>query len=209
MKTRDLGVTDYAATYAAMQQFTKNRMATTLDEIWLTEHKAVYTHGLNRRDVKQPARADIPFVMTDRGGKTTYHGLGQIIMYPLLNLQRRNINVRQWVTMLEHSMLSVLAAEKVKAYALPDAPGVYVDIKNERHKIGALGLRLKNGCCYHGLSLNVHMDLAPFSAIDPCGYSGLKVTHCADLGINTSQDQIALNLLAALTQRLNEYESNQ
>ena len=203
-----MGATDYAATYAAMQQFTKNRNAATLDEIWLTEHRSVYTHGLNRRDLKHPLRDDIPFVMTDRGGKTTYHGLGQIIIYPLLNLQRRHINVWQWVTILEQSIIAVLAAENITAYSLADAPGVYVDVANERHKIGALGLRLKNGCCYHGLSLNVNMDLAPFAAIDPCGYSGLKVSQCADLGINTSQHTIALNLLAAIEQRLNQYESN-
>ena len=192
-----------------MQQFTKNRNAATPDEIWLTEHHAVYTHGLNRRELKKPLRGEIPFVLTDRGGKTTYHGLGQIIIYPLLNLQRRHINVRQWVTILEQSMLAVLAAENISAYALPDAPGVYVDINQVRHKIGALGLRLKNGCCYHGLSLNVNMDLSPFSAIDPCGYSGLKVTQCVDLGIVTSQAKIALNLLATLEHKLNEYESNQ
>ena len=201
-------MTDYAATYAAMQQFTKNRDATTPDEIWLTEHPAVYTHGLNRRYITQPLRDDIPFVLTDRGGKTTYHGLGQIIIYPLLDLQRRNISVRQWVTILEQSMVGMLATEQVSAYALADAPGVYVDVENVRHKIGALGLRLKNGCCYHGLSLNVSMDLTPFSAIDPCGYSGLKVTQCVDLGIKTSQNKIAFNLLEALEQRLNQYESN-
>lgn len=191
-----------------MQQFSKSRTAETPDEIWVTEHSPVYTHGLNRRELKQPTRDDIPFVLTDRGGKTTYHGLGQIVIYPLLDLQRRHINVRQWVTILEQTMLAVLAEEQVIAYALPDAPGVYVDIENERHKIGALGLRLKNGCCYHGLSLNIDMDLTPFVAIDPCGYAGLKVSQLADFGIKTSQQQIALNLLAALEKRLNEYESN-
>lgn len=209
----NLGVTDYVATYMAMQQFTKSRLPETEDEIWLTEHQAVYTHGLNRNQLKLPLRRDIPFIMTDRGGKTTYHGPGQIIIYPLIDLKRRNILVRQWVTMLEQSMLSVLAAQNISAYALQDAPGVYVDINNERHKIGALGLRVKNGFCYHGLSLNVKMDLEPFAAIDPCGYTGLKVTQLSDLGVNSgikiNKDEITLNLLIALENQLNLYESNQ
>ena len=209
MIIRHLGVTHYLTTYTAMQQFTANRSPETPDEIWLTEHPAVYTHGLNRCQLQQPLRDDIPFVMTDRGGKTTYHGLGQIIIYPLLDLQRRNINVRQWVTMVEQSMVAVLAAEHISAYALAEAPGVYVDIDQERHKIGALGLRLKNGRCYHGLSLNVQMDLTPFSAIAPCGYEGLKVTQCADLGIRISKDQMTSNLLATLEQKLIEHDSNE
>ncbi|MFM9913194.1 MAG: lipoyl(octanoyl) transferase LipB [Methylophilaceae bacterium] len=190
---RQLGETDYLSTWQAMQAFTANRNATTPDEIWLTEHAAVYTLGLNKKDLSPPLRNDIPLVETDRGGKITYHGRGQLIVYVLLDLKRRGINVRQLVSLLEDAVIKLLAEYDIQAEASHDAPGVYV----EGHKIASLGLRLKNGYCYHGLSLNVDMDLSPFSAIAPCGYKGLQVTQCRDLGV--------LETSAVLSQKLLQY----
>jgi lipoyl(octanoyl) transferase len=190
---RNLGRTDYQATLQAMQQFTANRLPETPDEIWLTEHASVYTLGLNRKNVRLPSN-DIPIVMVDRGGKITYHGIGQVVIYLLIDLKRRNLNIRQLVDALEASIIGLLGAYHIKAFAKKDAPGVYV---NDR-KIASLGLRLKNNCCYHGLSLNVDMDLAPFKVIDPCGYVGLQVTQTKDLGINQSPAEMAELLLKKL-----------
>jgi len=182
-----------------MQAFTATRHAETPDEIWLTEHDAVYTLGLNRKDVRLPSRTDIPVIPVDRGGKITYHGPGQIIIYMLIDLKRRGINVRQLVSAMENAIIQLLAEFNIEAVARSDAPGVYV----QDMKIASLGLRLKNQCSYHGLSLNVAMDLAPFSAIDPCGYQGLEVTQLADLGIRLPQDEVAAKLLKYLQYRLN------
>jgi lipoyl(octanoyl) transferase len=194
---RDLGRSDYQATLAAMQAFTANRSTASPDELWLTEHDSVYTLGINRKNVRLP-KSDIPLVLVDRGGKITYHGLGQVLIYVLIDLKRRNLNVRQLVTMMEASIIELLANHGIKASAKSDAPGVYVnDIK-----IASLGLRLKNNCCYHGLSLNVDMDLTPFDAIDPCGYAGLEVTQTKDLGINKTPQQMGENLLNILTEKL-------
>ncbi|HSH71765.1 MAG TPA: lipoyl(octanoyl) transferase LipB [Methylophilaceae bacterium] len=182
-----------------MQQFTATRDATTPDELWLTEHEAIYTLGLNRKDVRMPGRGDIPVVLVDRGGKITYHGNGQIIVYALIDLKRRGLNVRQLVSAMENAIIQLLAEFNIHAIARADAPGVYVDGK----KIASLGLRLKNQCSYHGLSLNVDMDLTPFSAIDPCGYQGLEVTQLSNLGIRLPQDEVAAKLLKYLTTTLN------
>jgi lipoyl(octanoyl) transferase len=190
---RSLGRTDYQATLQAMQQFTANRLPETPDEIWLTEHASVYTLGLNRKNVRLPNN-DIPVIMVDRGGKITYHGIGQVVIYCLIDLKRRNLNIRQLVDALEASIIGLLGAYHIKAFAKKDAPGVYVDDR----KIASLGLRLKNNCCYHGLSLNVHMDLAPFEAIDPCGYVGLQVTQTKDLGIKNSPAEMGELLLQKL-----------
>jgi lipoyl(octanoyl) transferase len=196
---KQLGVTDYAATLAAMQTFTSNRTDETPDEIWLTEHNSVYTLGLNRKNVRLPNN-EIPLVMVDRGGKITYHGLGQVVIYLLLNLKNRNLNVRQLVNQIEASIIESLAQHGITAIAKTDAPGVYVNDK----KIASLGLRLKNNCCYHGLSLNVDMDLTPFVAIDPCGYVGLEVTQTKDLGIMQTTQQWGENLVKILTEKLNK-----
>jgi len=182
-----------------MQEFTAARDNETPDELWLTEHDAVYTLGLNRKDVRMPMRSDIPVTLVDRGGKITYHGPGQIIIYMLIDLKRRGINVRQLVSNMENAIIQLLAEFNIEAVARADAPGVYV----KDMKIASLGLRLKNQCSYHGLSLNVAMDLAPFSAIDPCGYQGLEVTQLADLGIHLPQDEVAAKLLNYLQSRLN------
>ena len=195
--TRHLGLTEYQATLLAMQIFTANRSDNTSDEIWLTEHNSVYTLGLNRKNIRLPQN-DIPVILVDRGGKITYHGLGQIIIYVLIDLKRRNMNVRQLVNIIEASIIELLSEFGVIANAKQDAPGVYVAEK----KIASLGLRLKNNCCYHGLSLNADMNLAPFKAIDPCGYVGLEVTQTKDLGITLSNDVLGKKLLSILSENL-------
>ena len=194
---RHLGRTDYQTTLAAMQAFTASRNAETPDEMWLTEHDSIYTLGLNRKNVRLPNN-DIPIILVDRGGKITYHGIGQVVIYLLLDLKRRNLNVRQLVNKIETSIIVCLAQYGVTAVAQADAPGVYV---NDR-KIASLGLRLKNNCCYHGLSLNVEIDLTPFNAIDPCGYVGLKVTQTKDCGITKTPQQMGDNLTKILAEKL-------
>lgn len=195
---RHLGRTEFENTWRAMQDFTTNRAAETLDEIWLTDHSPVYTLGLNRKNVRMPSRDDIHVVNTDRGGKITYHGPGQIIIYFLIDLKRKGINIRQLVSAMENSVVALLKEANVDAAAKADAPGVYVQEK----KIASLGLRLKKECCYHGLSLNVDMDLSPFNAIDPCGYQGLEVTQLKSLGVDLTQTEAATKLLKYLTKEL-------
>ena len=193
-----LGLTDYAATWQAMQAYTAQRDAETPDQLWLTEHPPVYTLGLNRKEVRPPWRDDIPLVLTDRGGKITYHGPGQLVLYLLLDLKRRNLTVRQLVDRIEGAVIALLAEHDIAAEGRPDAPGVYIN----GAKIASLGLRLKNGCCYHGLSLNVDMDLSPFNAIDPCGYRGLQVTQTRELGMADDMNTLADKLLAQLQAQL-------
>ena len=198
---KSLGRTDYQETLAAMQQFTASRTAATPDEIWLTEHTSVYTLGINRKNVRLPQNK-IPVVLVDRGGKITYHGLGQVIIYVLIDLKRRNLNVRQLVNIMEASIIELLAQHSIAASAKSDAPGVYVQVDGKPNKIASLGLRLKNNCCYHGLSLNVDMDLVPFSDIDPCGYVGLETTQTKDLGIVQTPQQLGEMLLKRLQEKL-------
>lgn len=193
-----LGITEYEITWHAMQQFTASRTADSPDELWLTEHPPVYTLGLNRKNVRLPQRDDIPLVLTDRGGKITYHGPGQVIVYALLDLTRHGFNIRRLVSVLEDSMIALLAQHQITAVAKPDAPGVYVNDA----KIASLGLRVKNNYCYHGLSLNVNMDLSPFSAIDPCGYAGLKVTQTQDLGMAIDSRALGETLMDRLVEKL-------
>jgi lipoyl(octanoyl) transferase len=193
-----LGLTDYQATWHAMQIFTAGRQIDTPDELWLTEHAPVYTLGLNKKGVKLPLQGEIPsripIIQTDRGGKITYHGPGQMIVYLLLDLKRRGINVRQLVSQMEDAVIALLAEHDIQAIARSDAPGVYV----AGRKIASLGLRLKNGCCYHGLSLNVDMDLSPFNVIDPCGYQDMEVTQMCDLAATTDHNKLATSLLRHL-----------
>lgn len=196
---RRLGLTDFSDVCAAMQRFTAERTASTADELWLTQHAPVYTLGLNRKQVRPAQRDDIPTVLTDRGGKITYHGPGQVIVYVLVDLSRRKLNIRSLVSTLENTVIALLAEHGIAAIAKKDAPGVYVQLhKQQEAKIASLGLRLKNNCCYHGLSLNVEMDLSPFSAIDPCGYAGLQITQTRDLGINADADALGEMLLLKL-----------
>ncbi len=195
---RHLGMTDFEETWHAMQRFTANRTSNTPDELWLTEHYPVYTLGLNRKNVRLPTEADIPLALTDRGGKITYHGPGQLIIYALLDLNRHHLNVRKLVSLLENSVIDLLAKYGVNAVAKPDAPGVYV----HEAKIASLGLRIKNNYCYHGLSLNIDMDLKPFAAIDPCGYVGLKVTQTKDLGVDVNLQSAGELFVTILNNRL-------
>lgn len=193
LEIRQLGLTDYANTLAEMQAFTAQRNDQTPDQLWITEHPPVYTLGLNRRGVRLPQNG-IAVIPVDRGGKITYHGPGQLIIYCLIDLHRRHLNVRALVSILENSLIEFLAAHGIVAVARSDAPGVYVNEK----KIASLGLRLKNQCCYHGLSFNIEMDLQPFADIDPCGYAGMQMTQTRDLNIALAMSDIA----ADLTQRL-------
>lgn len=202
---KQLGLTDYDATYDAMRHFTASRAAGTRDELWLTEHFAVYTVGVAGRPQHLP-RADaalaasIPIRRVDRGGQITYHGPGQAIAYVLLDLTRRGLKVRELVARLERAVIEVLDAYNVKASRKAGAPGVYV----EGAKIAALGLRVRRGCCYHGIALNVDMDLTPFHAIDPCGYPGLLVTQTRALGIAASVQAVSERLGQAILAQLGE-----
>lgn len=200
---RRLGVTEFEAISLAMQTFTAERTGSTQDEVWLTEHPPVYTLGLNRKNVRQPARDDIAVINTDRGGKITYHGPGQVIIYVLLDLTRRKLNIRSLVSLLENTVIELLADYDVSAMSQKEAPGVYVQLKDAGiAKIASLGLRIKNNYCYHGLSLNVEMDLTPFEAIDPCGYAGLKVIKTKDLGIAANTQTLGELLVQKLTAKL-------
>ena len=198
---RVLGVTDYQSTLEAMQAFTQTRCPETPDELWLTEHHSVYTVGLNRKNVRLPQN-DTPVILVDRGGKITYHGLGQVVIYVLIDLTRNKLNIRQLVDVLETSIIELLEDYQIKSFAKKDAPGVYVEIDGSNKKIASVGLRLKNNCCYHGLSLNVNMDLAPFQAIDPCGYTGLEMTQTYDLGVNETPARIGELLLEKIMNQI-------
>jgi len=198
MMIRQLGLQDYETTWQAMQRFTLDRTPETDDQIWVVEHPPVYTLGLNGKREHLLNTGAIPVVETDRGGQVTYHGPGQLVVYPLLNLKRRELGVRPLVTLLEQTMIDTLAHYGIAAIARPEAPGVYVNGK----KIGSIGIRIKNNCCYHGLSLNHAMDLTPFSYINPCGYAGLEVTQLADLGVAVDRDQLAERVLHILTEKL-------
>lgn len=202
---RQLGLTDFETTWHAMQKFTQERTALTPDELWLTEHSAVYSLGLNRKNVRLPYRKDIPLVLTDRGGKITYHGPGQLIIYALIDLKRGNLNIRKLVSLLENSVIELLKQFGNQAVSKADAPGVYVD----EAKVASLGLRIKNNCCYHGLSLNINMDLSPFDSIDPCGYVGLNVTQTKALGIDANLDTISELLLNILKKNLANGNTNE
>lgn len=193
---RRLGLADYEPVWRAMQSFTLARNADTPDELWQVEHPPVYTLGVAAKPEHLP-RVDngIPVVKTDRGGQITYHGPGQVVIYALLDLRRRNLGVRALVRKLEQAVIESLKAYRIEAKGREDAPGVYV----AGAKVAALGLRIRNGCCYHGLSLNVDMDLSPFATINPCGYPNLAVTQLRDLGITDSPDAVANKLLEKLS----------
>ncbi len=184
---RRLGLVDYEPTWRAMQQFTASRGPESADEIWVLEHPAVYTLGVAGKPEHLP-RVDngIPVVRIDRGGQITYHGPGQVVAYLLLDMRRRGITVRPLVRRMEGAVIDLLADYGVRAAGRVEAPGVYVGSA----KIAALGLRIRNGCCYHGVALNVDMDLSPFHAINPCGYPGLDVTQTRDLGITDTPELI-------------------
>jgi lipoyl(octanoyl) transferase len=199
VRLRRLGHVEYEPTWRAMQKFTGDRATDTADEIWLLEHPPVYTLGVAGRTEHLPRVANgIPVVRTDRGGQITYHGPGQIVIYTLLDLRRRGLAVRPLVRLLELSVMDLLAEFGIAAAARVEAPGVYV----ADAKIAALGLRIRNGCCYHGLAFNADMDLTPFRAIDPCGYSGLAVTQARELGITDAPELLGEKLVRSVLNRL-------
>jgi lipoyl(octanoyl) transferase len=176
LHTRYLGLRPYETIWQQMRDFTDRREAGTEDELWLVQHSPVFTQGQAGRAEHLLNPGDIPVVQTDRGGQVTYHGPGQIVAYPLLDLRRLKLGVRDLVSLLENSVIEFLSRWNLSAVARPDAPGVYVDGR----KIASLGLRVRRGCSFHGVSLNVQMDLAPFLRINPCGYNGLQMTQLAD-----------------------------
>jgi lipoyl(octanoyl) transferase len=188
----------YLPAYEAMRRFTAERDGGTADEIWVLQHPPVYTVGLAGRAEHLPRSGDIAVEHIDRGGQITYHGPGQSIVYLLLDLSRRDLKVRKLVNLAEQAVIDLLADYNAGAVRVVGAPGVYVG----GAKIAALGLRVRKGCCYHGISLNVDMDLAPFSAIDPCGFPGLRVTQARELGIAAGPDELGERLAAKVIQLL-------
>ena len=199
---RRLGLVDYTATLEQMHAFTAARTDATPDELWLLQHPAVFTQGQAGKAEHLLMPGDIPVVQTDRGGQVTYHGPGQLVIYPLIDLRRRQLGVRQFVTLIENTMVDVLGQHGIQAYADAAAPGVYVDIAQRRHKIGSLGLRVRQGCSLHGLSLNVAMDLQPFSRINPCGYQNLAMTQMLDLCGVSDLEAVGTQLASQLVQKL-------
>jgi lipoyl(octanoyl) transferase len=175
---RRLGLVEYEPTWRAMQRFTDERDAATPDEIWFLEHPPVFTLGMNASPAHVLAPGDIPVVQIDRGGQVTYHGPGQLVVYPLIDLRRAKLGVRSIVTALEQSVIQLAAELGIAAQTRQGAPGIYVGEK----KLGSVGIRIRRHCSYHGLALNVHMDLEPFGRINPCGYQGLQMTQLSSLG---------------------------
>jgi lipoyl(octanoyl) transferase len=193
-----LGRVEYEPTWRAMQTFTDSRDVTTPDEVWFLEHPPVFTLGMNGKAEHLLSIGDIPVVNIDRGGQVTYHGPGQLVVYPLLDLRRLKLGVRELVTALENSVIETVKEWGIAAVARRDAPGVYV----EGRKLASVGLRIRRGCSYHGMAFNIKMDLEPFARINPCGYAGLQVTQLAALGgagdLFVVAQKVALHLLRAL-----------
>ncbi|MEM6300453.1 MAG: lipoyl(octanoyl) transferase LipB [Pseudomonadota bacterium] len=204
VKVRRLGSVAYEPTFQAMKDFTENRDEDTNDEIWLLQHPQVFTQGLSGKREHLLNPGSIPVVQVDRGGQVTYHGPGQWVAYLLIDLRRRKLGVRQLVTLIEESIVTLLANHDIAAAPDADAPGVYV----AGRKIASLGLRIRRGCSYHGLALNVAMDLEPFTRINPCGYAGLEVTSMAQLlgerspDLETVGEELLANLLASFETQL-------
>ena len=197
---RHLGLAGFVPTYQAMRRFTDDRNATTPDELWVLEHPPVYTVGIAGRAEHFPRGGEVPLERIDRGGQITYHGPGQAIVYTLVDLARRGLTVRGMVSLIEQAVIEVLGAHGVGAGRRQGAPGVYVD----GAKIAALGLRVRRGCCYHGVALNVDMDLAPFSAIDPCGYPGLAVTQTRAHGVAAGAEEMGGELARRIARLLED-----
>ena len=204
LEFRRLGVRDYVVTAGEMRTWTQARGPDTPDEIWFLEHEPVYTQGVSCSEPVREGASDIPLVKSDRGGQITYHGPGQLVAYLLLDLRRLGLGVRQLVSMIEASIIELLDQFGLTAEARPGAPGVYVD----GEKIAALGLRVRSGCCYHGLSLNVDMELKPFSRINPCGFVGLGVTSMKEQGLSVQVDEAADALERILEARLSRKKTD-
>ncbi|MGH8726563.1 MAG: lipoyl(octanoyl) transferase LipB [Burkholderiales bacterium] len=201
LRVQRLGLVGYLPTLRAMREFTARRDSDTPNEIWLLEHTPVYTTGLNGKNEHFPKHdSGIPVITTDRGGQITYHGPGQAIVYLLLDLKRKKLGIRAVVRMMEQAVIEVLRTHSVIGDVRAGMPGVYVD----NAKIAALGLRVTRGCCYHGLALNVDMDLTPFRFINPCGYPALPITQTKDLGITASVDELANEISDSLIAMLDK-----
>lgn len=198
MKVKDLGKQPYQETWLAMKAFTDARTPETEDEIWLVEHAPVFTLGQTGKTEHILEKTDIPIIQSDRGGQVTYHGPGQIIAYILMDIKRSHLGIRKLVEALEQSIIALLAEFNIKAYGKRDAPGVYVNDE----KIASIGLRIRKGRSFHGLALNVDMDLTPFKSINPCGYKGLKITQMHDLGTTTPIPDIKERLICCLLANL-------
>lgn len=195
---RHLGLQPYQTSWQAMQHYTEQRTPDSADELWLLQHPPIFTQGLNGKAEHLLDPGSIPVLPVDRGGQVTYHGPGQIILYLLLDLRRLGLGVRQLVSQMEQAIISLLADYQITAVARQDAPGVYVD----GAKLASLGLRVRHGRCYHGLALNVDMDLSPFARINPCGYQGLQVTQLRALGVDASIATLGEQLLDKLAAQL-------
>lgn len=198
IKIKNLGQQEYAPVWQQMKLFTHNRTAATTDEIWLLEHDPVYTQGQAGKAEHLLNPGDIPVLQSDRGGQVTYHGPGQLIVYLLTDIQRKKINVREFICLLEQAVLELLAIYNIQGELNPAAPGVYVN----QAKICSLGLRVRHGCTYHGLSLNVAMDLEPFSRINPCGYVGMQVTQIKDFKATVMLAMVKKQLLDILVSKI-------
>lgn len=196
---RHLGLQDYLPCWRAMQQFTQQRHANTPDEIWLLQHPPIFTQGQNGKPEHVVAPGDIPVFPIDRGGQVTYHGPGQLVAYTLIDLKRQQLNIREFVTILEKSVINVLAEYNIHAVTQCKAPGVYVDDK----KICSIGLRVKRGCSYHGLALNVDMDLEPFQRINPCGFQALQMTQMVEFAKTATIATVEQQLMHFLVKNLN------
>ena len=201
---RSLGLQDYEPLWRAMQRFTDTRTPETADEIWFTEHPPVFTLGLNASREHLIATGDIPVVQIDRGGQVTYHGPGMLMIYPLIDLKRLGLGVRDLVTALEQSVVDLAAGYGIDARARPDAPGVYVGDT----KFASVGLRIRRGASYHGMALNVRVDLEPFMRINPCGYAGLEMTDLATLGGDGDLDVVREKLLPHFLRHLRLEDAN-
>ena len=204
MKIRALGRVDYETAWADMRAFTDARTKETEDELWIVEHPPVFTQGVAGKPehlLFNPPT--IPVIKTDRGGQITYHGPGQAMIYVLFDLKRAGMGVRELVIRIENAVIATLAGYTVTAYGKRDAPGVYVKLtQRDEAKIASLGLKIRNGCTYHGIALNVDMDLTPFSFINPCGFEGLRVTQLHELGVQASLDAAGMALAVQLKRQL-------
>ncbi|MCL9782814.1 lipoyl(octanoyl) transferase LipB [Vibrio sp. S4M6] len=196
---KKLGRQDYLPVWQAMHEFTDNRNEDSLDEIWLVEHNPVFTQGQAGKAEHLLSPGDIPVVQSDRGGQVTYHGPGQLVAYFLINLRRKKLGVRDLVTHIENIVINTLKSYNIASSARPDAPGVYVDNK----KICSLGLRIRKGCSFHGLALNVNMDLSPFQRINPCGYEGMEMVQVSQLNGPDSLEAVEQQLIQELVSLLN------
>ncbi len=201
---RLLNKQDYSPCLRAMQQFAQQRSDRTQDEIWLLQHPPVFTLGQNGKSEHVLHAGDIPVILVDRGGQVTYHGPGQLVVYTLIDLKRKKLNIRDIVTLLEKSVIELLARYGIEATSKRQAPGVYIDDK----KICSIGLRIRRGTSYHGLALNIDMDLSPFKQINPCGYQGLQMTQLAAFVPNISMEEIQLQLIHFLILNLRYTDSS-